>query len=313
MKKRILTLLIFSALATVTLYSCKKDKKGTLDDKFKQFNSDANYYKSESDQANNDINNELSQIGSMGGRMEETYSSPLCGATIDTTGAAASKTVVFNFDGVTPCFSPSRTRSGQIKVQLTSGAKWSDKGAVLTITFIDYKITRLSDNKSIKFNGVKTLANLEGNDWLGFFTGTKKLRYKEKALNINVSFDDGSSSVWNTVRTTEWSFTFDTKTVNFSGTGDTTINGINAVDSWGTNRYGEAFVTYCNAPVVSNTYCGLWRFISGEIVHHVNSTDFKLNLGVDQNGKPTPYTCAYGFKVTWKDMNGKEQEVVLSY
>lgn len=313
MNKRILALLLISIFTVVAFNSCKKDKKESLDAKFKQFNTDANNYKSESDQADNDINNALQDIpGISGGRVEEGYSSPMCGVTIDST-EIAQKTLVFNFDGVTPCFSPSRTRSGKIKVQLTGGNYWKDKNSVLTITYIDFIITRLSDNKSIRFNGVKTLTNLEGNDWLGFLLGAKKLRYRERAFNINVAFDDGSTAIWNTARVTEWSYTPAEVKISFAASGDTAVNGYSSVDAWGVNRYGQAFTTYYNTPVVSNTYCGLWRFISGELVHNVNNADYTLTLGVDQNGNPTPYVCAYGFKVGWLGAGGKQQSVVLSY
>src|SRR5207245_1590336 len=102
-------------------------------------------------------------------------SSPLCGVTIDAHDSA-SHILYYNFDGVTPCFSPSRTRAGQIKVQLTSGSHWGDVGAVLTLTYNSFKVTRLSDNKSIMFNGTKTLKNINGNNWIGFLLGTTTLK-----------------------------------------------------------------------------------------------------------------------------------------
>jgi hypothetical protein len=52
---------------------------------------------------------------------------------------------------------------------------------------------------------------------------------------------------------------------------------------------------------------------SGELVHNVNGGNYILTCGVDQNGNPTPYDCAYGFKVTWTDANGATQSVILSY
>ncbi|MBP6532648.1 MAG: hypothetical protein KA285_05155, partial [Bacteroidia bacterium] len=64
--------------------------------------------------------------------------------------------------------------------------------------------------------------------------------------------------------------------------------------------------------VVSNTYCGLWRFNSGELVHAVDGNTFTLTLGVDQSGNPTPYACAYGYKVGW-NVNGTANSVILSY
>jgi len=302
--------------------SCKKkeDDGLLLDSKVQQFNSDANNYKAEVDQADNDINNALSEIPAFGkgGHTPGILSSALCGVVIDSS-QISQKILFFNFDGSTPCFSPSRTRAGQIKVQLTSGTHWSDPGSVLTLTYIDYKIVRLSDNKSISFNGVKTLKNINGNNWLGFLLSTTSLKYQERAFNINVTFNDNLQATWNSARTTEWNYVQASTNpsipyahITFTAKGDTLLSGFANVDSWGINRYGYNFTTYYTKPLLSNTYCGLWRFNSGELIHHITTSDFKLTLGVDQNGNPTPHTCAYGYKVSWTS-GGKNGEVVLSY
>lgn len=294
--------------------SCKKSTNAELDPELQQFNTDAGNYKAELDQADNDINNTFSNtsLGKYSGK-----SSPLCGATIDTS-QMAQKILYLNFDGVTPCFSPSRVRGGQIKAQLTSGNKWSDKNSVLTLTFINYKVTILSNNKSITFNGVKTLKNLNGNNWIGFFLGLTTLKYQERALNMQVNFDN-KSAVWNSARITEWKYTpkntnpnIPYEYITFTGNGDTTINGISNIDSWGTNRFNYEFTTHYNQPITSNTYCGLNRFNAGELEHNVNNNKFTLTLGLDKNGNPTPLNCAYGFKVGW-NIDGKANSVILSY
>lgn len=324
MKTKVKVSLILVTAVLLVVSACKKEDKSEdkaqLDAKVSQFNSDANNYKSESDQADNDINNSLSSIPAFGRVAEGAaiLSSPLCGVTIDSS-QIANKILFYNFDGQTPCFSPSRTRSGQIKVQLTSGAHWSDQNAILTLTYTNFKITRLSDNKSITFNGVKTLKNINGNNWLGFLTSTATLKYQERALNIAVTFDNSLSATWNSARTTEWSYVQATTNpsipyahIIFTAKGDTTLNGYSNVDSWGINRFGETFTTNYTSPILSNTYCGLWRFNSGELVHHINSSVFTLTLGLDQNGNPTPYACAYGYKVSW-NVNGNANSVILSY
>ncbi|MEP7171828.1 MAG: hypothetical protein ABI855_20810 [Bacteroidota bacterium] len=318
MKKSISSILLAFSLGITLISSCKKkEEEQKLDTETQQFNTDANNYKSESDQADNDINNSLNSYPSFG-RVAGVVSSPLCGATVDTS-QLSQKILIFNFDGVTPCFSPSRTRSGQIKVQLTSGAFWHDAGSVLTETFINFKVTRLSDNKSVMFNGVKTLKNMNGNNWIGFLLGTSTLKYQERAFNIHVTFDNATAT-WNTAHITEWSYTPSASSpysdkeafITFTAIGDTTLNGFNNVSAWGVNRFGQNFTTYYNSSILSNTYCGLWRPNQGELVHNVNNSDFTLSLGVDQSGNPTPYACAYGYKVAWTS-NGNTGSVILSY
>jgi len=315
MKHPLYALLLTGALIGISFSSCKKDEEAAkLNEEFKQFNDDSNFYKSESDQADNDINNAIKDIPAFG-KIANVLSSPLCGVTIDSS-QLAQKILFFNFDGVTPCFSPSRTREGQIKVQLTSGNYWSDVNAVLTITFNNFKVTRLYDNKSITFNGVKTLKNINGNDWLGFLMSTNTLKYQERAFNVLVLFNNGSTATWNSARTSEWSYDPNgpggVPKIDITFNGDTTLNGFPAVDSWGINRFGYGFTTYYNAPWVSNTYCGLGRPNSGQLTHNVNSANFILTLGVDQNGNPTPYDCAYGYKVSWT-LNGNTHVTILSY
>ena len=115
MKKSSFIVLLAFVFASLFFTACipgKKDNK--LDEKTQQFNKDANMVKAEGDQIDNDINNALNDIPSMGGRKDGIESSPLCGCTIDSS-QLANKILFFNFDGITPCFSPSRTRSGDRK------------------------------------------------------------------------------------------------------------------------------------------------------------------------------------------------------
>jgi hypothetical protein len=297
--------------------SCKKadEEKTELDAQVQQHNTDAASYKAELDQADDDFNNIVSNT-SMG--YGGAASHPLCGAIIDSSQISQKKLII-HFDGITPCFSPSRTRAGKVEIQLTSGARWGDVGSVLTETFTGYKVTRLSDNRSITFNGTKSYTNVNGNNWLAFFTGTGTLKYRERVPAMAVTFDNNLSATWNSARTTEWSYRAANANpaipyahIIFTSNGDTAVNGYSNADAWGSNRFGQDFTTYYHAPVVSNTYCGLWRFNSGVLVHHVKDNDFTFTLGTDKDGNATPLTCAYGFKVTWT--SGKNSaSVVLSY
>lgn len=298
--------------------SCRKLGE-LLNPNISQFNSDSNEIKGHLDQTDRDINDALSDVGF--GKNEtglSISSSPLCGCIIDDS-QASQNVLFFNFDGTTPCFSPSITRSGQIRVELVSGSTWHQAGAVLHYTFIDYKLTRLSDNRSIEFDGEKTLKNLNGNDWLGFFLSTSTLSYQERALNIDVTHDNGQTAVWNSARVTQWSYTQANSTpgiqvpyITFRATGDTAVAGNSVTDSWGVNRFGQDFVTYYNTNIESNTYCGLWRPKAGELVHEVAGDSYTLTMGVDQSGNPATGNCAYGFEVSWT-VNGNSNSQVFSY
>lgn len=302
----------------VLFISCGK-LEDILNPDMKKFNQDSNDLKLELDQVDQDINEHLSEFGS--GKNEtgvSISSSPLCGATIDSTDYAQN-ILYINFDGVTPCFHPSRTRSGQIKIELISGSSWHQAGAVMRQTFTDFKVTRLSDNRSIEFNGDKTLKNLNGNNWIGFFLSASTLAFEERALDIDVTFDNGSTAVWNSARVTEWGYVQPGTTpgiqqgyITFRATGDTAMAGHSVTDSWGVNRFGQDFITYYNADINSNTYCGLWRPVAGQLVHEVEGNNYTLTLGVDQSGNPSSANCAYGYEVSW-DINGNANSQVFSY
>lgn len=307
---------LYSTICLLLMVSCRKadELPEELDSKFIQHNSDRSFQQDEADQADADINDALKNIPGFGKVAGLTLASPLCGVTIDSS-LLGQKILFFNFDGVTPCFSPSRTRSGQIKVQLTSGANWSDANAILTMTYTNFKITRLSDNRWVMFNGVKTLANINGHDWLSFLAGTQTHQYQERAYNVDVDFNNGASAVWNSARRTTWSFSPSSNVgpkFNFECTGDTSINGLSNVDMWGVNRFGESFTTHYTAPWRSNSYCGFWRPVSGSLTHNVGNRQYQLDLGVDQSGNPSSLNCAYGFKVTWT-INGNSASRVFSY
>ncbi len=316
MKTPVKVILFALTIVGVSLQSCKKDEKeAQLNEEFKQFNDDSNDFKNENDQVDDDVNNGVSETSIA--RYARVHSDPLCGVTIDSS-QLAQKILFFNFDPAYSCFSPSRTREGTIKVQLTSGNYWSDANSVLTLTYMDFKVTKQSNNKWIRLNGVKTLRNVNGHDWLGFLNGTASISYESRAFNIAVEYDNGQTAVWNSARQSEWNYNA-TGTPNnlpmfyFSCNGDTALNGYNTVDSWGTNRFGQPFTTYYSNAWNSDSYCGFWRPTSGQLTHVVNNANFVLTLGVTPSGSPAnAATCAYGFKVDWT-VNGNTQTAILSY
>ncbi len=306
-------------MASSIVTSCKKrEKEIAMDEETKQFNEDANDIKSESDNVDNDINSSINNT-SIGGRTSASYSSELCGVTIDSS-QIANKILFYNFDGTTPCFSPSRTRGGQIKVELVNGNSWKDAGAVLKLTYVNFKITKLSNNKSIQFNGVKTLKNVNGINWFTFLTSASNFKFQERALNVNVTFENGDQAIWNSARITTWDYIAANVTpgipygyVKFTSNGDTIRNNVSNTDSWGTNRNGQIFHTYYQSPWVSNSYCGFWRPVSGSLSHQVGIYNLGLQLGVNQNGDPSTLSCAYGYKVSWTPLGGTAQTLINSY
>ncbi|MFC2176374.1 hypothetical protein ACFLR1_05335 [Bacteroidota bacterium] len=305
--------LVLGFSAIILFSGCAKILE-QLDAQIGQHSTDSNIHKSELDQIDKDISetfNELEGAGKTNDNNQSFSSSP-CGVTVDKS-KLDQKIIVFTFDGKTSCFTPSRIRSGKIIVELVSGNRWQDAGAVLKQTFVNFKITRLSDDRKIEFNGIKTLENVNGHKWFQFFAGTTEFLYKSRANEMKITLDDSQNATWSHARKVSWSFVNgSTPYVEFSAQGDTTINGYDNVDSWGVNRYGKNFTTFYTQPLTSNTNCGLWRFKSGQLIHAVDKKKYTLTLGVDENGAPSNASCPYGYEVTW-EVGNKIESKVFSY
>jgi len=313
-------LILLSLAAMIGLsVSCKKkesEESATIDEQTKQFSDDGNRYKTASDEANDDADAAVNSVVSFGRGINSpasTLTTP-CGYTIDSS-QANQKILTLVFDSVTFCANPSRIRAGKIKVQLTQGNHWGVPGSVLTITYLNYRVVYFPNNQPyhIVFNGVKTYENVSGVS-LAFWLGTAPIIYKERANNIQVNWNNGAgSSIWNSARRITWNYSPQTTDISLSVNGDTAFGGYSTVDSWGTNRYAYDFVTYYNTPLETNTHCWLWRPVQGELIHHVNNNDYRLNFGVDNNGNPRSDACGYGWKITWTPNGGSETFVVISY
>ena len=278
---------------------------------------DNNDLKGESDQINSEVNDAIGNFASLsGGRLAVAAAKKsICGCSIDS-ALLGSRVLVLNFDGVTPCGSPSRTRAGSIRVELLAGNHWAEPGALLKISHRNYKVTRLRDSRSWTFNGDKFLRNVNGTNWAGFLTGTDSLLYRERSSNMSVLFESGATANYQLARTTSWKVIRKpgiTDFIQFAAMGDTIIAGQPGIDTWGTNRFGTAFTTFYNKRLTSNTYCQVWRPVGGELVHKAGGHILTLNLGVNEQGNPDTRDCAYGWKLRWELAGGQSGEKIFSY
>lgn len=315
-----LRITVAAFLLVLFVSSCKKDEKepNVADPQTIQQTEDNQNLKNDSDDSNTDIQEALKNFPELnGGRVAQTDSvtHPICGCTIDAS-QRSQRIITLNFDGVNPCGSPSRTRAGSIKVQLIRGANWGSAGSVLEITYQNYKVTRLRDNKSVTINGVKHLTNVRGNNWLGFLAFTDSLLYKERGNNLTATFDGGAQTTFSLARKTQWKRYLvggNSPHIQFKAVGDTTIDGNSNTDTWGISRYGQVFTNSYQNTLVSNTYCEVWRPVAGTINHKSNNNLVSITFGVNKEGNPTTTTCAYGWKLSWTTSNSIQGSQVFSY
>lgn len=314
---KILRLLLFFALSA-SIVACKKDKTENLvvnqpDANSVKLAEDNNDLKSEGDQANSDVTDALENYNTINGRMAATeLTKIICGCSIDSIGA---KTIRLSYDGVTPCGTPSRTRSGKITAQLISGNRWQNQGAVLKITFDTYTVTRMRDNVSWTFVGEKYYTNVNGTNWIRFLAQQDTLLFRERAKDLTILHSSGATTLLNVARITSMKNVKETNRsfIQLSTLGDTTISGLTNVDTWGTSRFGKPFTNNYLTRWVSDTYCNLWRPRAGEIQHLSDGNSIILHLGVNQEGNPSILDCAYGWKLSWSLANGNSGSKIFSY
>ena len=308
-------LILASMMAFALIFaSCTKVKNGTTaDSNASQHNQDVTNVKSESDNVNTDVNNVMVNMPAFG-KTSATQAISICGATIDSSHANGSQPyVVINFDGTTVCPNPNRIRSGSIKAQLISGAHWSSAGAVLLLTYTNYKVQYPAlNNHYLTFNGTKYLTDVDGIDWVNYyFTGGVTTRLRERTYNMTVTFDNNYTSSWNCARLSTWSvsnYSTFTATVN----ADTVIGGKN-IDSWGLTRFGTNFQTEMNQPWVSGTTCGWWNPTSGQYTSTTDSFTVSALLGVNSAGNQQGSGCAYGIKLNWNYGTRTSGEAIIAY
>lgn len=305
MKTNRITLLIIS-ISMMIISSCTKlTNNSPADPNAKQHNEDVSNTKSESDNLNTDINNILREVQGFG-KKEGIEAFSICGATVDTTHQFdPTPTVTINFDGTTACGNPSRKRSGQIKVELIQGNKWSDPGAMLRVTHLNYKVIFVTlNNHYLTFNGTKYLTNVDGFDWVNYyFTGSLTSRIRERSNDMLVTFENGQTESWNSARLSTWNIA-NYSTITATVNGDSISNG-KTIDSWGTTRFGTNFTTEMISPWKSGTACGWWRPTQGKYTSVTDNFSVTATFGVNQNGQAVTSGCgAYGFKLEWNYNSG---------
>ena len=233
------------------------------------------------------------------------------GATIDSSLKATGKLTI-TYDGTTNV--GGRTRSGSIILQLAGAGttKWHTAGAVLTITFNNYKATRLSDNKSITINGSKTITNVNGGSFTTLSIGTGSLVHKMRSSNMMITFDDNTQRTWSVARTR--TITRQSNGFTISTVGDTTISGTPNVAAWGTTRLNSTFYSAITSPVIWNTANCLYAPVSGVRVVGGISRALTITYGVDSNGNAaTGSSCPYGVKLAWTNASSQSETAVLAY
>ena len=309
MKARILTLTIIFLSCSFIFTACKKDSSNQTDytNESSTHSDDQSRFSGEMDAAANDANIALEVTPAFSGR-GESVQSLICDADIVVDTLSNPRTITITYNG-TPCLL-NRTRTGVIVISMAQGVHWKNAGAVINVSFQNFKITRLSDNKSITINGTQAHTNVSGGLLINLpVLGT--ITHTITSSNMSITFDNATQRNWQVAR--QRVFTYNNGIV-ITVTGMHTEGNHSGIAEWGTNRFGHAFTTAITQALVLRQDCS-FRLGSGKVEHNTTLYSASVTFGLDANGNPTscPGAGLYYMKITWTGPGGNPHTILLPY
>ena len=282
------------ALMFIIASGCKKDKVSETPDtsSMQQLAKDEVAVEAASDEALNDANDYLSSNSS------KQMSSLPCGATIDSTNVVNDTiTYTVTFNGLN-C-AGNRLRQGTALIKKHINTHWAVANTSVTVTLINFKVTRVATGKWVIINGTKTFKNVSGGLVCQLGNGTVTSVVHEITGTVNVTFEDNTTRTWQVARRRTFSGTQGQLIVTHEGFG--AANGYSNLVTWGVNRHGENFYTQIIQGVVFKQTCG-WDPCAGVRKHSIPSDNKEatLTFGYDDNDQPISGTsCPTKYKVDW--------------
>jgi hypothetical protein len=232
----------------------------------------------------------------------------ICDASVTIDTSASPRTITITYNGGN-C-NLTRTRTGVVVVSVPAGEKWTDKGATVTVSIQNLKITRLIDGKSITINGTHTYTNVSGGS-LADLPNLGSITHTVTSDDMTITFDNGAKRSWHLSR--QRVYTYENGWV-VTESGLHTDGSTAGITEWGDNRFGNSFETVFSTPVVVKQSCS-FRLTGGVIEVTRPAGTISLSLGLDASGNPTdcPGVGFYYFKLTWTGSGGKTYTFILPY
>lgn len=303
MNKIILTTLTVAILFGGVI-SCKKktteDPAPTTDSQVTQ-SSDAKLSSDASNQLLDDVNNGLSDQSAA--RLLPNSATATMTANKDTL------TIIFSGDNAAGTYS----RYGKIVARLSSPstARWFDVGAQWIVDIQAVKVTRKSTGSSVIITGSKTITNVSGGRVVDVITSGTAVTHTITG-DMLLSFDNGTARTWHISRQRTFERNADnTLKITISGTStDGTYSNISEV---GTNRFGSAFVTTIDTPVIISNCSGTYKVIQGITTHHKIGKDITVTYGLNSAGTLVNSCDANTFKINYTKVTGEAAVTYVTY
>jgi hypothetical protein len=310
MKIKLEFLLMAAFALSVSFLSCKKSDT-SIDNSMDLVThaDDQSAVATGTDEIANDVNaiiDNTNAFNGLVGSVDGITGLP-CNATAVLDSANGLRRITVTFNGVN-CAN-TRSRVGVILLTMPLAQHWKDAGAAVTINVQNLKITRISDGKSITINGAIVATNLSGGRLRDLSTlGT--IVHTLTSTGITVTFDNNTQRSWQIAK--QRTFTYNNGIV-ITTIGTRTEGSVTGISEWGTNRFGNDFITAINQPMIIREDCN-WRLVSGQVTHSRLLANVVVTFGLDSAGNPV--TCPSGvfyMKIVWTNINNVVRTYIRPY
>lgn len=321
MKKLIILSMGLLLGSSLLFTACKKDKTSDTEitNEAEMQSNDQALVADQTDDVSTDVSTMSENVGAISGFSAGTNSSNIvntpipyfpspCNATVTYDTANSVRTWTITYNGLN-C-AGTRTRTGVVTASIPAGVRWKDAGAQITVSYVNLKITRVSDGKSITVNGNIVITNVSGGLLRNLATQSP-ITHTITSSNMSITFDNGSQRTWSIAK--QRVFTYNNGMV-ITTTGTHTDGATTGISEWGTNRFGNPFVTQITSPMVIRQDCN-FRLTSGAIKHSRLVRTVDVTFGLDANGNPTscPGTGNYYMKIVWTNASGTTVTLIRPY
>ena len=272
---------LFVALLTLGLGSCKKEDMVDRSDEYKAQTDDQLFISAEIDIVTMDANTAVESSENFFSRTNNANN--ICDGNFSVESTSSVKYITINYNGIS-CSGQTR-REGQVVISMPTSTKWSDAGAALNISYKGLKVTRIRDNKSVTLDGDVHLTNVSGGRLSEIFM--KQLVHTIHSSSMKITFADGVKRMWQlAVRRT---YSFDNGLV-ITSIGDKNAGNKIGISASGTTKAGRQFVTTIVEPMIIRQDC-YFRIVSAKL-YQEQGENLTIKFGLNENGDAV--TCPAG-------------------
>lgn len=287
-----LVVLLF-ALTALIFASCEREINTEVADtkSLQTLSADENEIQNVNEEASNDVDAVLG-----GGAGLKNGGMP-CNVTVDTAQIIGDTLYVYLTYNGENC-NGTRIREGQIVVKKKVGTYWGMEGAQVVVDFINFKVTRVANGKSVTLNGTKIFTNVTGGGLRLLGHLYTSIVHRETGF-LEATINDSVTRTWNMALQKTYTGAMGTLEVTLAGTGS--ANGYDNLAWWGINRAGEQFYTSILEPIVHRQTCG-FDPVSGKKFHNIPSENKSATFtaGYDANGNLVPDgDCPTHYRLDW--------------